>query len=445
MTTHHPLLDAPVTRTILRLSAPNVAALVAVTLTVGYDGYLIGKLGADALAGVSLVLPLAMLMMQMSAAGIGGGAASSIARALGAGRHQDAETLAMHALVLAVVVGLLAGAAALLFGPMLYRMLGGRGAALELAEAYALPILGCTVAPWVLNTAGAIYRGTGNMKMPALSMIACGLGHVLLGPLLVFGWGPVPAFGVTGAGLSLIFLYTVAGIVMLFLLTRPDAPLRLRKQRLHWRVFKALLAAGAPAAVSPLLSNMCVIVLTGYAGVFGTAALAGYGIGTRLEYILIQLAFGVGSTLLTLVGMNAGAGRFDQAKLTAWIGSLLVAAMTGSVGVLVAIWPEAWTGFFTGNPAVRDAGIDYLKIVGPFYSLFGFGLAMFFASQGAGRLRWPLTASALRLCCVVFAGAAVAQAAGGSLAGLAWVVGASFSVYAIVIGAAVRLAAWTSR
>jgi len=442
MTTHHPLLDAPVARTILRLSAPNVASLVAVTLTVGYDGYLIGRLGTDALAGVSLVLPLSMLMMQVAGAGIGGGVASSIARAITAGRHQYAETLALHAMVLAAVLGLLAGGAALLFGPMLYKLLGGRGATLGYAEAYALPVMGCTVVPWLLNTAGAIYRGTGNMKLPALSMVACGLGHVLLGPLLVFGWGPVPAFGVTGAGLSLIVLYGVAGIVVVFLLTRPDAPLRLRRQGLHWRTFGALLAVGAPAAVSPVLSNACVLVLTGFAGVFGTAALAGYGIGSRLEYILIPLSFGVGSTLMTLVGMNVGAGRVVQAKRTAWIGSLMVAAMTGGAGLLVAVWPEAWTGFFASDPAVRGAGMVYLRIVGPFYSLFGFGLAMFFASQGAGRMGWPLAASALRLSCVVFAGAAVAHAAGGSLSSLAWVVGASFSIYALVIGAAVRFAEW---
>src|SRR5207247_1081704 len=121
----------------------------------------------------------------------------------------------------------------------------------------------------------------------------------------------------------------------------------------------------------------------------GTFALAGYGMGVRLEYLLIPLVFGFGSALVTMVGTNFGAGQRARAGRVAWTGAAMAAGATEAIGLAAAFFPHSWLGLFTNEPAVLAAGAAYLRVVGPAYGFFGLGLALYFASQGAGRLLWP--------------------------------------------------------
>ncbi len=208
------LLHAPLLPTLLRLATPNVIGLFATTVVIGYDGYILGRLGADALAGVALVFPLSMLMLQMSNGGMGGAVASAVARALGGGRHDEANRLAPHALMIAVVLALLFTGVMLGFGRPIFAAMGGRGAALDAALAYSSVLFGGALAIWVPTLLSAIVRGTGNMLLPALMLTLTAAIHLLLCPLLVFGWGPVPSLGVRGAAISTLFTSVIAGIVL---------------------------------------------------------------------------------------------------------------------------------------------------------------------------------------------------------------------------------------
>ena len=147
---------------------------------------------------------------------------------------------------------------------------------------------------------------------------------------------------------------------------------------------------GAPGSLNTVLTNLTVVVLTALVGPFGATALAGYGLGARLEYLQIPIVFGLGSGLVTMVGTSIGAGDRARAVRVAWVGSAMAAGITGVIGILAALFPLAWLGLFTTDPGVLAAGTRYLTIVGPFYGFFGAGLALYFASQGAGRLLWPL-------------------------------------------------------
>jgi Na+-driven multidrug efflux pump len=153
-----------------------------------------------------------------------------------------------------------------------------------------------------------------------------------------------------------------------------------------------------------VLTNLNVMAVTALVGSFGTFALAGYGVGARLEYLQIPLVFGLGSALVTLVGTNVGAGNVIRARRAAWTGAALAAAVTGGIGLLVALLPGAWIGLFSAQPEVLAAGEAYLRIVGPTYGFFGLGLALYFSAQGAGRLLWPLVAGFGRLMIVVGGG-----------------------------------------
>ena len=436
------LLAGSIVPTLLRLASPNVLGLFAQTLTIAYDGYIVARLGTAALAAVALVFPLSMLMVQLSRAAMGGGVAAAVARALGAGSAPRAAEVAWHGLAIEGGLGLAIGAALLAGGPALYAAMGGRGEALALAQAYAGPLFAAAVATWLHNGLASVHVGAGNMKLPALCLICSALLHLALCPLLVFGLGPVPPLGIAGASLSFVILNACFACVLAFPLLAGRAALRLRWAPWRMAAAREVLRVGLPASVSPFITNGIVMMLTGYAGAFGTATLAGYGVGARLEYLLIPLVFGFGAALLAMVGRNTGAGQHERAARIAWTGSLFVAAITGVIGLVLAVFPDLWTRWFVADPAspVRAAANLYLHIVGAFYAPFGFGLAFFFASQGAGRLRWPLVGSFARLGVALAGGAlAVAQQ---SLPALYGVIGLSFLVYALVPGIAFRLGAW---
>src|ERR1700733_11629187 len=194
------LLTAPILPTLLKLALPTMTVLVAQTAVNIAEAYYVGFLGTDALAGAALVFPVFMLMTMMSNGGLGSGVASSVARAVGAGRQQDANALLFHAIVLAILVGALFTLAAELAGPLLYRALGGRDEALDAALQYSDLLFAGAIPVWVVNLQAAALRGAGNVKLPALVTLVGAIVMIPLSPLLIFGFGPIPRLGIGGAG-----------------------------------------------------------------------------------------------------------------------------------------------------------------------------------------------------------------------------------------------------
>ena len=439
------MLHGPLLPTLLRLATPNVIGLFAMTIIIGYDGYILGRLGADALAGIALVFPLSMLMMQMSAGGIGGAVTAAVARALGAGRGEEAGRLAQQSLLIAIALAAVFTVVLLAFGRAVFAAMGGRGAALDAALAYANVMFGGAVVIWATNVLGAVVRGTGNMLLPAVMLVATALIHVVLCPTLVFGWGPIPGLGAAGAAVSLLGANGVAALVLAWHLMRQGAaaPLNRSRWRLHAPLLRDILRVGVPASMSPVLSNASIAVATAFVGSFGTAALAGYGVAARLEYILVPIAFGFGTALTAMVATTMGAGQPQRALRVAWLGAGIVAAITGTIGLTAAIAPALWMNLFTQDAAVREFGGAYLRIVGAFYALYGLGLALFFASQGAGRMFWPLAGSLARLVIVALGGWACIHGLQTSASGFFDVVAASLAVYGLTIAMAIRWGSWT--
>ena len=438
------LLEAPVTRTLLGLAAPNVLVMVLQAVVTTLDAVFVGWLGSAALAGVSLVYPLVMLMQTMSAGGMGGGVASAVARALGAGRRAEAQALAAHAVVIALVMAALFTGGLLLGGPALYRAVGGRGDTLAAAVTYSRVIFGGAVVIWLVNILGSIVRGTGTMALPAAAMAGAGVVYVALAPALVLGWGPFPRLGVAGTATANLVAFGLAALVLVVHLLSPESALRLsvRGLRLRRALFWEILRVGAPGSLNTVLTNLTVVLMTGLVAPFGTAALAGYGVSARLEYLQIPLVFGLGAALVPMVGTNVGAGQVARAERIAWTGAGLAAVMTGSIGLAAAAVPEAWLGLFTTDPQVQAVGAAYLRVVGPAYGCFGLGLALYFASQGAGRLAWPLTAGFARLAIAAGGGWLAGHALGWGLAGVFAAMALALGVYAATTAAALRLGAW---
>jgi putative MATE family efflux protein len=430
---------------LLRLAAPNVMVMLAQAATGLIEAYFVGKLGTDALAGVALVFPGLMLMQMVSAGAMGGGISSAIARALGAGRRADADAFVAHALAISLALGGFFSLALIAGGPWLYRQLGGHGAALEAALVYSNVVFAGAILLWVFNTLASVLRGTGNMLFPAAVICVGAVLLVPLSPALIFGWGPFPRLGVAGGGTAIVAYYAVGTAVLAAYIRSGRSVLRPKlRVRLRWPMFREILQVGAVAALTSLLTNLTIGITTGLVGAHGPAAIAGFGVGSRLEYLLVPLAFGLGAPLVALVGTNIGAGRHDRALRIAWIGAAVAFALTEAIGLLGAAFPEAWLTLFDRDPAMLAAGTAYLRAVGPFYGFFGLGLALYFASQGAGRLAWPLIAGLVRLAIAVGGGWLMLRWT-GDLASVFLALGLGLVAYGVIIAAAVKAGVWFPR
>jgi len=436
------LLQGPIVPTLFRMAWPNVLIMFAQAATGLIETYWVGYLGTDALAGMALVFPGVMLMQMFSAGAMGGGISSAIARALGAGKREQADALVLHALVINLAIGAAFSATVLLFGRPLYRLLGGEGASLEAALIYSNIVFGGIVLLWLMNALASVIRGTGNMLVPALVICAGAIALVPLSPLLIFGFGPVPAMGIAGGGLALV-LYNLFGALVLgwYVLSGRNIA-RFALAPLRWAMAREILRVGAVAGVSTVQTNVTVAATTALVGLAaGPAAVAGFGTAARLEYLLVPLVFGIGGPLVAMVGTNVGAGNRERALRVAWTGAALAFVLCEAIGVAAALFPAAWLGLFGDDPQMIAAGSAYLRAVGPFYGFFGFGLALYFASQGAGRLIWPLAAGFARMV-VAIGGGWLALWLTGSLAAMFIAVWWALAVYGAGVSGAVWAGVW---
>lgn len=439
------LLEGRILPTLLRLAWPNVLVMLAQAATGLIETWWVSGLGTDALAGMALVFPGFMMMQMLSAGAVGGGISSAIARALGAGRRDDADALVWHALVVNGALGVSFSLLFLGFGGPLYRLLGGEGPSLEAALAYSDVVFAGAALVWLMNALASIVRGTGVMLVPALAIC---LGVALLVPLspcLIFGLGPIPAMGMAGAGLAVVIATLASTAVLAWYLCSGRSLVRLARTRLRWALFRDILGVGAAGSLSTLQTTLTVaLTLSLVAAAGGPGAVAGYGTGGRLEYLLIPLVFGIGAPLVALVGTNIGAGQQARALRIALAGGATAFVVTEAIGVAAAMWPEAWLRLFGDDPDLLAAGSSYLRIVGPAYGFFGLGLALYFASQGAGRLFWPLFAGLLRLL-VAVCGGWIALSTTGSLDWVFAALAAGLVVYGTLTAAAVASGAWFRR
>lgn len=436
------LLHGPIVPTLLRMAWPNVLVMVAQASTGLIETWWVSHLGTAALAGMAVVFPGFMMMQMLSAGAMGGGVSSAIARALGARRNADADALVMHAIAINLAIGLFGSALFLIFGRPLYQAMGAEGHSLEAAMQYSNVVFGGGVLVWLMNALANIIRGTGNMLVPSLGICIGVVLLVPLSPLLIFGYGPIPALGIAGGGWAVIATTALTAAVLAVYLWSGRALVAFKWARLRWKLSADILRVGAVAAVISLQTSLTVLLTTALVGTAGGAdAVAGYGTGARLEYLLIPLTFGFGAPLVALVGTNVGAGQKSRALRGALIGGGLVFVITEAIGLAAAIWPNAWLGLFGSDTRMIETGSAYLQTVGPAYGFFGLGMSLYFASQGVGRMLWPLLSGLLRLV-VAIGGGWIALRLTGSVTWLFAALTTALVVYGVMLATAVASGVW---
>ncbi|MGO4712805.1 MATE family efflux transporter [Bradyrhizobium sp. 2TAF24] len=440
------LLQAPVLPTLLRLSVPNAVSLCAVTaISIAETGY-VGRLGTDALAAIALVLPVFMLLQMMAIGAMGGGITAAVARALGAGDTARATALVRHAVVIAGCAGLTFTLVIIGFGRPIFHWLGGDGAVLDAALAYARVAFAAAGAIWLTNALASVLRGTGDMIVPSATFVGIALLQITVGGALGLGLGPLPRLGMAGVACGVLVAYTTAAIGLALYLASGRARLRFdwRLAPLDPRLFGEILRVGAPACLAACQAIGALLVLAHLAAQLSTDALAGYGIGARLELLMMPLTFAFGVSATPMVGAAIGAGDVARARRAAWTAGLLGFGATGLLGLIVAAVPSLWVALFSDDAAVVVAANTYLHLAGPAFAGFGLAHCLYYASQGSGRIVPMVLAQSFRLL-VVVAGTMWITRAGLSLSRLVLLAAAGLLAYGLGAIVAMSTSRWDAR
>ena len=442
----NPILDEAIVPTLLRLALPNIVAMAAgISVLIAETTY-VGILGIAPLAAIALMFPLIILMMTMSGGAMGGGVASAIARALGAGDRQRASTLAIHALTIGIGVGTAFSILLLTFGEQLLRWMGGRGAVLAEAIAFSQIFFSSVVLVWLMNTLVAILRGTGNMVLPSAIVFSSAACQIVIGGVLSLGLFGVPQFGIRGIAIGQLSGTAIGVLVMGWYVVsgRSRISLRVPQFRFHREMFTDILKVGALACFYPVQSVLTAGVLTSMLAHYGPEVLAAYGIGARLEFFLTSIAFSCGVASVPMVGMAIGAGQIARARRVAWSGAVISALGVGALVAPLAAFPDFWTGWFTDNPQVQKATGEYLLIAGPMFSLLSVGIALYFSSQGAAKVLGSVLAQTVRLS-VVIVGGLWLLSIGADYIWFFVLAGVAMAAFGLFTAAMVRITPWGTK
>src|SRR5258705_11481348 len=285
-----------------------------------------------------------MLTQMMSTGAMGGGVSSAISRALGAGDRDRAAMLALHAVIMGVCGGLFFTAMMLGFGRAFYWLLGGRGEVLEQAMHYSQVLFSGAVSIWLVNTLASVVRGTGDMRVPSAALIGVAIIQIAAGGALGLGLFGLPKFGMRGVAAGQLAAFTLGAMFLAWYLVSGRSRLMLNFKGFTFQrdMFFDILKVGAVSCLSPLQTVLTVLIFTKILAGFGTETLAGYGMGSRLEFLLTPIAFAFGVASVPMVGMAMGAGLVTRARQVAWTARIASAITVGAIGLIVAVMPSLW-------------------------------------------------------------------------------------------------------
>lgn len=389
------LTRGPTFRHILNLTLPMVWALFA---TIGFnvvDTFFVAQLGTLELAAISFTFPVVMTLISL-AIGLGAGTSAVVARAIGQGDRRRVERLATDSLLLAAVVVSAFVVAGLLTIDPLFRLLGAEEALLPLIRDYmeiwylGIPFL---VVPMVGNN---VIRASGDARFPSLIMTVAALANLILDPLLIFGLAGFPRLELQGAALA-----TVASRAITFF--GAIAVLHYRERLIRWAwpktsevlaSWRAILHVGLPAAGTQMVNPIAIAVITRFVAAYGSTAVAGFGLATRLEALSLVVLFALSSSTGPIVGQNLGAGLTERIRATFRESYILSFGWGAAVALLLGLYGPELASLFDDDPAVIAIAQDYLLIVPISYGCYG---AVMVAGAGFNALGRPLSSTFLTL------------------------------------------------
>jgi Na+-driven multidrug efflux pump len=244
------------------------------------------------------------------------------------------------------------------------------------------------------------------MKLPSMMILCAAVLQIVCGGTLGLGLGPIPQFGMRGVAAGALIAFSVGiGVMSWYLFSgRARVVPKIVGLKVQWAMLADILKVGVISCLSPLQSVLSISIFTHFLARFGTEVLAGFGIGSRLEFMLTSLAFSFGIASVPMVGMAIGAMRIARARKVALAAAVLSFVTVGLIATVIAIFPDIWVRLFTSDPGVRAAGRQYLSTVAPMYAFIGLAMSMYFSSQGAAKMLGPVLSQTVRLLFVAAGG-----------------------------------------
>jgi len=384
------LTQAPLGRALFMLAVPMILEMVMESIFAIVDVFWVAHLGARAVATVGLTEAMMMIVYSL-AMGVSIGVMALVARRVGEKEVGAAARTAAQGIVLGLGIALALGATGVVFAPDLLSLMGADAQLVATGSGFARVMLGANATVFLLFLINAVFRGAGDA---AYAMRVLWLGNALnivLGPCFIFGWGPLPALGVTGAAVGTTIGRGIAVLYQLYLLNsgRSRIAISRRDVGIDLRLMASVLRLSGSATLQMLISMTSYIGVMRILAAFGSAPLAGYTIGFRVLMFALLPAFGLANAAATLVGQNLGAGRPDRSEQAVWQACRYAAGFLSLIGVAFLIGAPLLVRLFTADPAVAAHAVTYLRIVSLGFPFYAFGMVVSQSFNGAGDTRTP--------------------------------------------------------
>lgn len=380
---------APLPRAILLLALPMMLELVMESTFGLVDIYFVGKLGSEAVATVGLTGSVIILVFAV-AMGLCMATTAMVSRRIGEGDPRAAGVAAWQAIVVGVVVSIPIGIFGYLFAPRMLRLMGG-SEAIVAGHGYTAVLFAGSATIFLLFLNNAIFRGAGDAAVAMRVLWFANVVNMALDPLLIFGIGPFPELGLTGAAAATTIGRGLGVAYQLIILFRARERIALNRESLHWApdVARRLLRVSATAMMQFLVGTAAWLGVTRIVALFGDTTLAGYTITLRLIHFAILPSWGVSNAAATLVGQNLGAKKPDRAEKSVYITGFVNFGLLAAIAILFWTFAGPLTGAFTDEPGVFEVGVKSLKIISGGYVFFGFSMVFSQAFNGSGDTDTP--------------------------------------------------------
>lgn len=427
------LLTGPVAPVLLRLALPIMAGMFLQTAFNLVDTWFVSRLGQDAIAAVSMNIPLFFIVLAMGSA-VAVGTSSLLAQAVGAGDGAKAGKIASQAVTLALVVGVVSGLLGTVLARPLLELMGAEGLALEYAVEYTRIILAGNPIFFLYMALDGVLRGEGDMKTSMVILAAATIINIILDPLFIFGLGPIPALGVAGAALATMLARGVGLLILLwhFYLGRSSVTFRLLSWQWDIDTIAGILRIGVPTAISQAMLSLTMFVYNLLANQFGSHVVAALGLGFRIDSLVFMPGMAVSIATVTMVGQNYGARQFKRVVTAYRTALIMVLVSMGGGGLIVYLLPAFFVGIFTQEAPVVQETIGYLRVIPLFYGFLGMGIVTASAFQGLGKGLPALVVNLFRLGLVGIPLAVTLTRLGSGPSGIWWALGLSDFSFAIV-------------
>jgi putative MATE family efflux protein len=387
---HQDYTTGSLTQAIFLLAVPMVLEMLMESLFAIVDVFWVARLGADSVATVGLVEAMLTLVYAV-AMGLGLSATAMVARRVGEKDREGAAAAGVQAIVLGLAASLSMGAPGLYFAPRLLRLMGASPAILAVGTRYARITLGgcCVVVLLILNN--AVFRGAGDAAIAMRVLWLSNSINLVLDPCLIFGLGPFPRLGVTGAAVATLTGRSIGVVYQFYRLSRGGEHIRIlaRQVRFNLEVMARLLRVSLTGIAQMLVPHIAWISLMRIVSVFGSTALAAYTISIRIIVFFILPAWGLSGAAATLVGQNLGAQQPERAEQSVWKTGFYNMLVMGGVGVFFVIFPGPVVRLFTHDPGIVSLSVACLRIVSIGNIGYAYEMVMMQAFNGAGDTLTP--------------------------------------------------------